>query len=537
MSDVTDICVLVCGGGNAAQVVTGLFSMRYKTIAVSFFEDEAARWKAALGNDDFELTVEGAAVSKIKSKPADITNDPSVAAQADVIILAVPSFAHGEYFEKFAPHMKPGTIVGVMPARSGGDILFNSKLGDKAADMVFVGFETLPWACRFSEWGRKATILGTKNTILAAVTPPSAKARALGTLQGLLGCFPLIVESPTNLAISLRNPGMVVHPGVMYGRWCPEQWDGQAKSEKPLFYQGVDDFTETALLGMTKEVQSVCRKMEKLVPGLNLKDACTLKKWYMDCYGGQMSDTSTLKACMNTNKAYDGLMHPCKEENGGFMPDLKYRYLAEDVPTGLCFAKGLAEIIGVKTPSIDKVLEWAQGHIGLEIMVDGKMTGKDLHKTRAPQGVGVTTTQAFIEMAGLGPKKREPREAKPQEPRKPRFHIVGKIRPDSAGLNLKVKVVSEATVVETKAGKIWEVRCGDKTGTAVVSLREMHKDLAKKDGTIVLRNAKATMVASHIRIGVDKWGKIEAGEAFEGEVEMDEKKNVSSTEYELVNGK
>merc|ERR1719174_1290416 len=75
-SDVTDCCVLVCGGGNAAQVVTGLFATRYKTVAVSFFADEAAKWKAALGSDDFELTVQGAHVSTIKSKPADITNDP-----------------------------------------------------------------------------------------------------------------------------------------------------------------------------------------------------------------------------------------------------------------------------------------------------------------------------------------------------------------------------------------------------------------------------------------------------------------------------
>jgi len=405
MSDVTDTCVLVCGGGNGAQVVTGLLATRYKTIAVSFFGDEAAKWRTALGNDSFELTVEGAAVSKIVSKPAGITNDPSVAKDADVIILAVPSFAHGEYFEKFAPYMKPGTIVGVMPARSGGDILFASKLGDKAKDMVFVGFETLPWACRFSEWGRKATILGTKNTILAAVTPPSAKAKALGTLQGLLGVYPFIVESPSNLGISLRNPGMVVHPGVMYGRWGPESWDQKPKGKKPLFYQGVDDFTEKVLLGMTDEVQTVCRKMEKLVPGLSLTDACTLKQWYLDCYGGQMSDTSTLKGCMNTNKAYDGLTHPCNGEEGNYMPDLKYRYLAEDVPTGLCFAKGMAEILSVPTPTIDKVIIWAQECIGLEIMVDGKMKGKDLDKTRAPQGVGITTTAEFIKLAKLEPKK------------------------------------------------------------------------------------------------------------------------------------
>merc|ERR1719265_3135150 len=294
-----------------------------------------------------------------------------------------------------------GTIVGVMPARSGGDILFARKLGEKAADMVFVGFETLPWACRFSERGRKATILGTKNTILAAVTPPSATAKAIGTLQGLLGAFPLIIESPNNLAISLRNPGMVVHPGVMYGRWGPESWDGKAKSEKPLFYQGVDEFTEKVLLGMTDEVQKVCRKMETIVLGLDLKDACTLKQWYMDCYDGQMSDTSTLKSCMNTNKAYNGLTHPCKEENGVFMPDLKYRYVAEDVPTGLCFAKGLAEILNIKTPTIDKVLKWAETCLGMEFYVDGKFCGKDLCKTRAPQGVGIKTIKEFIDMASV----------------------------------------------------------------------------------------------------------------------------------------
>jgi len=408
-----DFTVLVCGGGNAAQVATGMFSHRYKTIAVSFFADEAAKWKAALGDDDFELTItpleKDATPKVIKSKPDDITSDPSVASKADAIILVVPSFAHGEYFQKFAPYMKPGTIVATMPARSGGDILFNTMLGDKAKDMIFCGFETLPWACRFTEWGRKATILGIKNAIIGAVTPLSKSTQALATLQGLVGVMPWLQESPNNLGISLRNPGMVVHPGVMFGRWNPEVWDGAAKDAKPLFYQGVDDYTADVLEKMTDETQTVCRKMEELCPGLSLEDACTLKQWYLDCYNGQMSDTSSLKGCMNTNKGYDGLTHPCVETSSTvtlltsstvtlkrkFMPDLKYRYLAEDVPTGLCFMKGLAEILEVATPTTDKVMMWAQGCIELEIMKDGKMCGKDIGKTRAPQGVGITTLAAF----------------------------------------------------------------------------------------------------------------------------------------------
>merc|ERR1712196_573365 len=190
-------------------------------------------------------------------------------------------------------------------------------------------------------------------------------------LQGLLGIFPTVAESPNNLGISLRNPGATIHPGVMYGRWGAEQWDGKPVAEKPLFYQGVDAFTQEVLLALTGEVQAVKKKMEEAC-GLDLRDAVDLKQWYMDYYGGQMTDTSSLKACMTSNPGYKGLMHPCKEVDGGFMPDLKYRYLSGDVPTGMCFNYGLGEILGVPMPTTQKVLTWAQECIGLEILVDGK---------------------------------------------------------------------------------------------------------------------------------------------------------------------
>jgi hypothetical protein len=393
--------VLICGGGNAAQVASAMFAQRYECIAISFFADEAERWKAAIPESGMSLKLD-TGKTLTGSHPADVTNDASVAAKADVIILAVPSFAHEEYFTKLGPHMKPGTVVAAMPARSGGDILFSKCLGAKASEMTFVGFETLPWACRFTEWGQSATILGTKQSILAAVTPASQAAKSIGYLQGLFGVFPQITKSPNNLGISLRNPGQVIHPGVMYGRWSPEAgWDGKPVAEKPLFYQGVDEFTAGVLTGISDEVQATARKMESLVPGLDLGDAATIYDWYMACYSDQIEDSSTLKLAMNTCKAYVGLTHPCKEEGGGFMPDLKYRYLSEDVPTGLCFSKGLAEILEVPTPTMDKVMMWAQECIGLEIMVDGKMCGKDIAKTRAPQGMGITTADDFIAKAQL----------------------------------------------------------------------------------------------------------------------------------------
>ena len=87
-----------------------------------------------------------------------------------------------------------------MPARSGGDILFASKLGAKAQDCIFMGCETLPWAWRFTEWGHKVSILGTEGVILAAVTPPEKTPPADAIMQGLLGVFPDVTKAPTTWA-------------------------------------------------------------------------------------------------------------------------------------------------------------------------------------------------------------------------------------------------------------------------------------------------------------------------------------------------
>jgi len=136
--------------------------------------------------------------------------------------------------------------------------------------------------------------------------------------------------------------------------------------------------------------------------------------------------------------------------------------------------------------------------------------------------------QAKIELA-LNP---------PKPLKKARFGQVAKVRPEASGLNLKVKVVGEATEVDTKAGKFIEVLCGDETGTLVVSLRENQKDLATNGAVLEFRNASSKMIGGHLRLAVDKWGKVAVSdEGMEGEVEMAKEKNISMTEYELVGNK
>ena len=105
-----------------------------------------------------------------------------------------------------------------------------------------------------------------------------------------------------------------------------------------------------------------------------------------------MSDSTNLMRAMQTNKAYDGLVHPMKETDDGLLvPDFTYRYTREDVPYGLVIMKGIAEIAGVRTPTIDEVITWAQGKLDKEYIVGSELKGKDVTSTRAPQSYNFKT--------------------------------------------------------------------------------------------------------------------------------------------------
>jgi len=389
--------VLVCGAGNAAQVVSCLFSARYKVTAISLHADEAEKWSKAVKEAGCMTCAFQGSSKEVRATPDRITSDPSCVKDCDVVLFTMPSSFHEQYLRVLEPHVKPGTVFAVMPARSGCDFLFKQVMGAKADNLGLAAFETLPWACRFNSWGKTATVLGMKECIGAAILPPKGKSKTevMLKLQGLLGVEPMIVECPNVMSISLGNPGQVIHPGVTYGKW--KDWNGKPLAKKPLFYQGVDAFTARILEGMSEDIQSICKALKRLDSNFDTSQVKTVYQWYMAAYSASIGDSSTLQLAMNTNSAYEGLCHPMNEQRDGYVPDFNFRYLSEDVPTGLCFTKGVACLLGVKTPTADEVLRWCQGKLGKEFLTaDGKMEGRDVKLTRAPQAYGVKTKQALI---------------------------------------------------------------------------------------------------------------------------------------------
>jgi NAD/NADP octopine/nopaline dehydrogenase, alpha-helical domain len=76
-------------------------------------------------------------------------------------------------------------------------------------------------------------------------------------------------------------------------------------------------------------------------------------------YYGQITDTSSLKRIFNTNLGYSRVpfpMIPIDKMGEKVTLNLNARFFYEDVPFGLVVLKDFGNLVGVKTPNMDKMI-------------------------------------------------------------------------------------------------------------------------------------------------------------------------------------
>jgi hypothetical protein len=389
--------ITICGGGNAAHTLAGLLGSQ-PDLTVQVYAplgDEAARWQAGIRLNG-GITVHMPQRTTLGS-PQLVSRCASEAVTgSNLVILALPAFAHQAVLEEIAPYLAPDAWVGALPARGGFDLGARAALGALAGQGAIFGFQTLPWACRIQQYGREVVVLGTKEQVDLAAWP-SARAPAIAArLQEFLEVRLAPVAS--FLSLTLADTGQIIHPGIMYGLF--HNWDGEPYPAQRLFYQGVDDVSAEILQQMSEEIQTLRLALENYYPGLNLSAVRPLGEWLLRSYRAAIADSSTLQSCFTTNQSYAGLTAPMKPVDGGFVPDFQARYLAEDVPFNLLVTRGIAGLAGIPMPVVDRVLIWAQNQLGKQYLADGNLQGHDLYATRAPQSFGFNSLDQLFEAMG-----------------------------------------------------------------------------------------------------------------------------------------
>merc|ERR1711971_389236 len=124
---------------------------------------------------------------------------------------------------------------------------------------------------------------------------------------------------------------------------------------------------------------------------------------------------------------------------------------------------------------------------------------------------------------------RASKDQRPVKKKKAKTTDVKKLRPDSKGVTCLVKMVEDPKQVE--GSNFWEAMCGDESAQIVLSMAEAQKAVAAKDTVLFARNASVKMIKGHMRLVVDKWGKLDASTEGFG-VESIGADNMSNQEYE-----
>ena len=348
-------CLLVCGGGNGAHVISGLAAADANTEVrvLTMFGDEAARWTKTMETNDFIVRVKlhAKVLRELKCKPDIVSKEPAVAKGCNLIILVVPAFGHAAYLQAIKPYVAPGTTIIGLPGQAGFEFDVRGILGDVAKDCTLVNFESLPWACRIAEYGKEVEILGTKAQLSGALERgqvPSSLSDPVATLQRILGENPVLRVSGHILGMTLMAVNAYVHPAILYGRF--HNYNGEELAEAPLFYQGMDQFAADTMTGLSDEVLAVAKAISTKYPDVDLSNVIHIFPWFLNVYGEEMKDHSSLLNAITSNDPYIGLKHAMvKTENGGFKPDFGYRYFTEDVPYGLAVLAGTSEVVGIST--------------------------------------------------------------------------------------------------------------------------------------------------------------------------------------------
>ena len=318
--------IAVIGAGHGGLAMAGhLALMGHK---VNLFNRGEERLWGVKSTGSIELTgeVEGfGAVNLATTSMKDAIDG------IELIMVVVPAYGHGWLAEQMAPHLVDGQVVVLHPGRTFGALEFKQVLKrmNVTADVIIAEAQTFIYASR-ATGPSQVHIFRIKHSIPVA----SIRAHLIPeVITKLRQFYPQFVPGDNVFKTSFENIGSVFHPAlcILNSGWIEHDIDYQ-------FYH------EGATPSVTKVLEAIDDERVKVAEALGIR-AISARQWLYMAYS---SEGNTLFEAMRKNVGYRGILAP---------RSLKVRYMEEDIPCSLVPIASTGKMLGVKTPTIDSIIQ------------------------------------------------------------------------------------------------------------------------------------------------------------------------------------
>ena len=320
--------IAILGGGNGGHQMAIDLTIRGFEIILYEHPDYAESFKNTLETQVIESTGLLQKKTKIFKATTDITE---ALREVDIIYLVVPALAHEAYYNLMIPNLRNGQVV-IVWAGDAGSLRLAKRLKDEAPEKEIIIGETntIPYGTRLVA-PSKVDLFVTSKGFLVAGFPAIYNDKVFEIVRKT---FPVVKQADNVLSISFSNPNPTVHPPGTILNIGRIQY---SKGDFYLYKEGITEAPARMIKTVYDETLAVATAF-----GFNMRE------FEDDQFRNRCS-----VMCVDFWAPFD---------KGGIVMNIKgpthihNRYITEDLPYGLVQRSQLGELVGIKTPIIDSII-------------------------------------------------------------------------------------------------------------------------------------------------------------------------------------
>jgi hypothetical protein len=326
----------ICGGGNLGHVVAGFVAAQDRH-EVCLLTRQPERWSNDITIEAPEDTIYHGRLSGIYSDAKEAVSD------ADMVLFCLPGYAIRDTLLQIRDWLRPDAAVGTVVSNTG---FFFQAMELLPPTQPLFGFQRVPFISRVIAYGRRARLMGYKESLNLAIERLSDAEPLRRTLEEMLRTPIHLLGSFYEASLSNSNP--LLHPARLYSLW--KDWNESIVYDRvPMFYEEWTEEAAQYYIDMDNELQQLLRHLP-VRPG----SIPTVLDYY------ESTDAVSLARKLRSIEAFKGIASPMEKVEEGYRPDFHSRYFTEDFPYGLSFIHRLAHEKNVPSPTIDRILAWGQ---------------------------------------------------------------------------------------------------------------------------------------------------------------------------------